>query len=147
MADIVTGEFIDAAEFTRRVHALVPISGQLGIVATRLDADGAAEALLPYDAALIRPGGSISGPSMMALADIAMYAGVAGRLGWTPMALTATLNTTFLKPPRPENVIARATPLRFGRRLAFFTVDIASESEPDVSVAHVTGSYALPHSR
>ncbi len=142
-----TGEMIDAAEFNRRMHELVPISRQFAIVATRLGRDGSAEATLPYATTFVRPGGSISGPMVMALADVVMFAGVTGKLGWTPMAMTANQNTTFLKPPLPEALIARADALRFGRRLAFFTVIIANESNPDVPVAHVSGSYALPQSR
>ena len=147
MSEIVTGEAIEAAEFTRRMHALVPLSGQLGIVATWLGADGSAKARLPYDETFVRPGGSISGPAIMALADVAMFAGITGRLGWTPMAMTTNQNTTFLKPPKPEELIATATPLRFGRRLSFFTVDIANASAPDSPVGHATGSYALPQAR
>jgi uncharacterized protein (TIGR00369 family) len=145
--EIETGERIDAAEFTRRMHALVPLSGTLGIVATALGADGGAEVRLPYDPAFVRPGGSISGPTLMALVDVAMFAGVAGKLGWTPMAMTANLNTTFLKPPKPEGLIAKAECLRFGRRLAFYAVTVASESDPATPVAHATGSYALPQVR
>lgn len=140
-------EPIDAAEFTRRMHELVPLSGQLGIVAERLEPDGSAEVRLPYAPSFLRPGGSISGPTLMAMADVAMFAGVNGRLGWTPMALTANLNTTFLKPPEPETLTAIATPLRFGRRLAFFQVMIHSASDKAVAVAHATGSYALPSVR
>lgn len=137
-------ERIDAAEFTRRMHELVPISGQLGILAERLGEDGSAEARLPYEESFVRPGGSISGPALMALADVAMFAGINGKLGWTPMAMTATLNTTFLSPPKPETIVAIARPLRFGRRLAFYTVDIYNDSDREAPVGHVTGSYALP---
>ena len=147
MSDHPLGEIIDAAEFTRRMHALVPLSGQLGIVATALNADGTATARLPYLPDFVRPGGSVSGPAIMALADVAMFAGVNGRLGWTPMALTANLNTTFLKPPKPEDLVAEAAVLRFGRRLAVYAVTISSASELATPVAHITGSYALPKER
>lgn len=140
------GAPVDAATFNARMHALVPLSGMLGIVATRLGADGSASARLPYVPDFVRPGGSVSGPAMMALADVVMFAGVNGRLGWTPMALTANLSTTFLSPPRPEELVAEAVPLRFGRRLAVYTVSVASASAPDTPVAHITGSYALPKS-
>lgn len=137
-------EWIDAAEFTRRMHELVPLTGQIGIVTEAMGRDGAARARLPYDSNFDRPGGSISGPAVMALADVAMFAGVNGRLGWTPMAMTANQNTTFLKPPKPEALAAVATPLRFGRRLVVYSVSIFSESDMETPVAHVTGSYALP---
>lgn len=144
MNDARLGQAIDAAEFTRRLHDLVPLTGQLGIRALVLNSDGSARAALPYAPNTLRPGGSISGPALMALADVAMFAGVNGKLGWTPMALTATQNTTFLKPPKPEDLVADAQPLRFGRRLVFFAVSIACVSDPTAPVAHATGSYAPP---
>ncbi len=147
MDDHPTGAPIDAPEFNRRMHALVPLSGQLGIVATAMRPDGSATARLPYLPAFVRPGGSVSGPAIMALADVAIFAGVNARIGWTPMALTANLNTTFLKPPQPEDLIAEADVLRFGRRLAVYAVRIVSASAPMEVVAHATGSYALPGSR
>lgn len=143
----MTGERIDAAEFTRRIHELVPVSKLFGIEAVSISEDGSAEVHIAKSEGLERPGGSISGPALMALADVAMFGGVNGRLGWTPMAMTATLNTTFLRPPKPETLVAHARPLRFGRRLAFYEVAISTFSAPDEVVAHVTGSYALPDAR
>lgn len=138
------GTPVGPEEFTRLMHALVPISAQLGIIADYLGEDGSARLSLPYAESFIRPGGSISGPTLMAMADLAMFAGVSGKLGWTPMALTMNQSTTFLKPPKPEGLIAETTPLRFGRRMVFFAVSIFNESALDVPVAHITGSYALP---
>lgn len=145
--DYEPGEKIDPAEFTRRMHQLVPVSGDMGIIADRMSANGSASVRLPFQSTMLRPGGTIAGPIMMTMADVVMFAAVIGRLGWTPMALTANLNTTFLRPPKPEDLIAEATPLRFGRRLAFFSVMISSASAPDIPVAHATGSYALPDMR
>lgn len=144
LADFPIGATIDAAEFTRRMHQLVPLSGEIGVIATEMNADGSARVILPFTPSFARPGGSISGPALMAMADVAMFAGINGKLGWTPMAMTSNQNTTFLKPPKLEGLAAIAEPLRFGRRLVVYTVTIFNESTPDVVVAHVTGSYALP---
>ncbi len=144
LADLPIGDMLDAAEFTRRMHQLVPLSGEIGVIATEMRGDGCARVILPFTPSFSRPGGSISGPAMMAMADVAMFAGINGKLGWTPMAMTSAQNTTFLKPPKLEELVADATPLRFGRRLVVFTVAIFNKSAPDVIVAHVTGSYALP---
>lgn len=144
LADLPIGEILDAAEFTRRMHQLVPLSGEIGVIATAMRDDGSARVILPFAPSFSRPGGSISGPALMALADVAMFAGINGKLGWTPMAMTANQNTTFLKPPKLEELVADATPLRFGRRLVVFTVTIFNKSAQDVIVAHVTGSYSLP---
>jgi uncharacterized protein (TIGR00369 family) len=147
MHEVITGEQIDAAEFTLRMGELVPLTKQLGIITTDFQDDGRATAYLGYDEKFVRPGGSISGPAIMALADVAMMAGITGKLGWTPMAMTSNLSTTFLSPPKLEGLIAETTALRFGRRLAFFSVTICSESDPATPVAHVTGTYAIPQAR
>jgi uncharacterized protein (TIGR00369 family) len=144
LADLPIGETISAAEFTRRMHHLVPLASEIGVIATEMGTDGSARVILPFTPSFARPGGSISGPALMAMADVAMFAGINGKLGWTPMAMTSNQNTTFLKPPKLEGLVAEATPLRFGRRLVVYTVAVFNESAPDVIVAHVTGSYALP---
>jgi uncharacterized protein (TIGR00369 family) len=144
LADLAIGEAIDAAEFTQRMHQLVPLTGEIGVITTEMRTDGSARVILPFTPSFARPGGSISGPALMAMADVAMFAGINGKLGWTPMAMTSNQNTTFLKPPKLEGLVAEATPLRFGRRLVVYTVGIFNETAPDVFVAHVTGSYALP---
>ena len=144
LADLAIGEAIDAAEFTQRMHQLVPLTGEIGVITTDMHTDGSARVILPFTPSFARPGGSISGPALMAMADVAMFAGINGKLGWTPMAMTSNQNTTFLKPPKLEGLVAEATQLRFGRRLVVYTVRIFNETAPDVIVAHVTGSYALP---
>ena len=144
LADLPISEVIDAAEFTRRMHQLVPLSGEIGVIATEMRTDGSARVILPFAPSFARPGGSISGPALMAMADVAMFAGINGKLGWTPMAMTSNQNTTFLEPPKLEGLVADATPLRFGRRLVVYTVSIFNESARDIIVAHVTGSYHLP---
>jgi len=144
MEEYEIGKPLNAFEFTKRLHQLVPLSKQLGIMATALRNNGEAESRLPYAPDLVRPGGSISGPAVMALIDVAMFAGVNAYFGWTPMALTANINTTFLQPPDLEELIAKANPLRIGRRMAFFEVHVHSSSNQSSIVAHGTGSYALP---
>ena len=89
LADLPIGEMIDAAEFKRRMHQLVPLSGEIGVVATEMRTEGSARVILPFTPSFARPGGSISGPALMAMADVAMFAGINGKLGWTPMAMTS----------------------------------------------------------
>lgn len=92
---------------------------------------------------LLRPGGTISGPTLMALADTAMYALILAQLGPIAMAVTQNLNINFLRRPAPVDTIAKARFLRLGRRSAVIDVSIYS-SGSDEMVAHVTGTYALP---
>lgn len=97
----------------------------------------------PFRADTIRPGGTISGPTIMGLADAAMYAAVLGALGRVEMAVTQNLNINFLKRPAQKDLIADAVILRLGRRSAVLEVKLYSEGSDDM-VAHVTGTYALP---
>lgn len=92
---------------------------------------------------LLRPGGTISGPTLMALADTAMYALILAQLGPVAMAVTQNLNINFLRRPAPVDTIAQARFLRLGRRSAVIDVSIYSAGS-DEMVAHVTGTYALP---
>ncbi len=97
----------------------------------------------PFRPSTLRPGGSISGPTMMGLADAAMYAAVLGALGRVEMAVTQNLNINFLSLPAQKDLIAEAVILRLGRRSAVLEVQLFSEGSDDM-VAHVTGTYALP---
>ncbi|MBV9558307.1 MAG: PaaI family thioesterase [Pseudolabrys sp.] len=91
----------------------------------------------------IRPGGTISGPTMMALADFAMYVAVFAAAGPIPLAVTTNLNINFLRKPAQTDIIAEAKLLKFGKRLAVGEVTIRSKGE-DEPVAHVTATYSLP---
>jgi uncharacterized protein (TIGR00369 family) len=96
-----------------------------------------------YSEASIRPGGTISGPTMMALADFAMYVAVLSAIGPVPLAVTTNLNINFLRKPGPRDLLADAHLLKLGRRLAVGEVTIRSEGE-DEPVAHVTSTYSIP---
>ncbi len=109
----------------------------------RLDAD-CALARVPFQAKLVRPGGTLSGPTLMALADAAMYAVVLGRLGRVEMAVTSSLNINFLARPSPTDLLAEATILRLSKRQAVCEVLLYTAGARDNLVAHVTGTYALP---
>ncbi|MGB2658793.1 MAG: PaaI family thioesterase [Pseudolabrys sp.] len=91
----------------------------------------------------IRPGGTISGPTMMELADFAMYVAVFSAVGPQPLAVTTNLNINFLRKPGKGDLIAEARLMKVGKRLAVGEVTIFSEgsSEP---VAHVTSTYSIP---
>jgi uncharacterized protein (TIGR00369 family) len=92
----------------------------------------------------IRPGGTISGPTMMALADFAMYVAVLGAVGPVPLAVTTNFNINFLrKPAQKTDLLAEARLLKLGKRLAVGEVAIKSDGHEDV-VAHVTSTYSIP---
>ena len=96
-----------------------------------------------YQERLIRPGGTISGPTMMALADFAMYVGILASIGPVPLAVTINLNINFLRQPAQRDLIAECRLLKLGKRLAVGEVSIRSDGSDD-PVAHVTSTYSIP---
>lgn len=115
---------------------------QYGFV-TEVIGYGHARARLPFDDAHIRPGGTVSGPAMMALADFAMYALVLGMIGPVKLAVTTSLNINFLRKPGPADIVAEARILKLGKRLAVGEVNLYSVGDED-PVAHVTATYSIP---
>jgi uncharacterized protein (TIGR00369 family) len=91
----------------------------------------------------LRPGGTISGPTMMELADFAMYVAVFSAVGPQPLAVTTNLNINFLRKPAQADLIADARLMKVGKRLAVGEVNIYSAGE-DEPVAHVTSTYSIP---
>lgn len=98
--------------------------------------------LAPYDRHL-RPGGTISGPAMFTLADVAAYAALLAHVGPKPLIVTVNLNINFLRRPPPAALLGACRILKLGRRLATIDVAISPESGGDM-VAHATGTYAIP---
>ena len=102
-----------------------------------------AQVRLPFHERLLRPGGTVSGPAMMTLADTAMYVALLAMIGPVALAVTTSLNINFLRKPAPGDVIARCRLLKLGKRLAVGEVTIYSE-ESDEPVAHATVTYSIP---
>ena len=96
-----------------------------------------------YHERMIRPGGTISGPTMMALADFAMYVAVLAAIGPVPLAVTINLNINFLRKPAQTDLLAEARLMKLGKRLAVGEVTIFSDGQ-DEPVAHVTSTYSIP---
>jgi uncharacterized protein (TIGR00369 family) len=94
----------------------------------------------------LRPGGTVSGPTMMELADFAMYVAVFSAIGPQPLAVTTNLNINFLRKPASADLIADARLMKVGKRLAVGEVTIYSEGTEE-PVAHVTATYSIPVSR
>ncbi len=94
----------------------------------------------------IRPGGTISGPTMMGLADFAIYVAVLGALGKIPLALTTNLNINFLKAPAPRDLIADCRLIKIGKRLCVGEASIRSDGDDEL-VAHATATYSIPPDR
>ncbi|MFI6446049.1 PaaI family thioesterase [Kitasatospora sp. NPDC050543] len=89
-----------------------------------------------------RPGGTISGPEQAGLADLAAFLLINARLGPTLMALTSSMQISFLNRPRPGTLRVRARTAKFGRRLCVILAELLDRD--DVLVASATLTYAIP---
>jgi len=98
---------------------------------------------LRFDDKHLRPGGTISGPTMFALADVALYVAVLGRIGRVALAVTTNLNINFLRKPPAADLVGEARLLKLGKRLAVGEVSIVSAAEDEL-VAHAVGTYSIP---
>ncbi|NNC36824.1 MAG: PaaI family thioesterase [Acidimicrobiales bacterium] len=105
--------------------------------------DGRAVIRLDVNKNHIRPGGFVSGPTQMALADHAAYVAVFTKIGIVPMAVTSNLNINFLRPCKGDWVEADARIIKIGRTLAVMEVNIKGASSDKVS-SQSTVTYSIP---
>jgi uncharacterized protein (TIGR00369 family) len=99
---------------------------------------------LKYHERHTRPGGTVSGPAMFTLADVAVYVAIIAALGEVGLdAVTTNMNINFLAKAEPRDLVARVGLIRLGRRQAVGEVEIYSDGMPDM-VAHAIATYALP---
>jgi uncharacterized protein (TIGR00369 family) len=131
-----------AAEVDQFISDGLPAYAELGCVVTTVTSESTTVRLRYRDDQL-RPGGSLSGPTMMTLADTAMYAIILATLGPVALAVTQNFNINFLQKPMPADLLAEARLLRLGRRAAVIDVHIYSSANNSL-VAHATGTYAIP---
>lgn len=98
-----------------------------------------------YGERMLRPGGTVSGPTLMALADFAMYVVLLSAIGPVGLAVTTSLNINFLRKGQPgQDVLAAAKLLKLGKRLAVGEVNLLSGTSAD-PIAHVTSTYSIPN--
>jgi len=91
----------------------------------------------------LRPGGTVSGPSMMELADAAIYVAILGAIGPKALAVTTNLSINFLRKPEPGDLIADCKLLKLGKRLVVAEAGIRSEGEEEL-VANCVATYSIP---
>jgi len=98
---------------------------------------------LNYHPNHLRPGGTISGPSMFGLCDLALYVAILHEIGRVRLAVTTNVSINFLRKPEPRDLIGKAKLMKLGKRLAVGEVALFSQGADDV-VAHATGTYSIP---
>jgi acyl-coenzyme A thioesterase PaaI-like protein len=92
----------------------------------------------------LRPGGTVSGPVLMAVADVALYVAILGEIGVVPLVVTTNLSINFMRKPTADRAIVGVCKLmKMGRSLAVGEVSLYSEGVND-PVAHVVGTYSIP---
>jgi uncharacterized protein (TIGR00369 family) len=132
---------LDAPAIQQLIREGLPAAAAFGVEVEAV-APGSARIRFPYRDSMLRPGGVISGPTLMAAADTAMYACVLAHLGPELMAVTSEMNLRFLAKTPPADVVAEAQILKLGSRLIVMEVRIA-DAKGRLS-CHVTGTYARP---
>ncbi len=101
----------------------------------------------PVGAAQLRPGGTVSGPLLMTVADVTLYVAVLATIGLVPLAVTTNLNINFLRKPSPRNPIVGVCKLiKVGRILVVGEVALYSDRDEEM-VAHAVGTYSIPPQR
>lgn len=96
------------------------------------------------DVSHLRPGGTVSGPTLMGLADAALYVAILGEIGLVALAVTTNLNINFLRKPLADRaLLAECRLIKLGKVLAVGEVTLYSEGQEE-PVAHVTGTYSIP---
>ncbi len=92
----------------------------------------------------LRPGGTVSGPVLMTVADVALYVAILGEIGIVPLAVTTNLNINFMrKPVADRDIIGVCNLMKMGKTLAVGEVFLYSEGA-EGPVAHVVGTYSIP---
>lgn len=116
------------------------VRGYCEIVAIR---DDELDCVVRYRDAFLRPGGTLSGPTLMALADTATYFLLLAMIGPRPLAVTTSLSINFLRKPPPADLHATARMLKLGSRLAVGEVHVRGGDDRAL-VAQASVTYSIP---
>ncbi len=133
---------ISIEDFNNIIKEELPWAEENGMTC---DSIGPREAVLrmPFNKSMLRPGGTVSGPTMMALADACMYAVLLSAIGPVKLAVTTNFNINFMHRPAPADLMAEGRILKLGKRLAVMEITLHSDGH-DEPIAHATGTYSIP---
>ena len=102
---------------------------------------------LDVESSHLRPGGTVAGPVIMTVADVALYSAILGEIGIVPHIVTTSMTINFLrKPPADKKLIGVCKLMKLGKTLAVGEVAVYSEGLMD-PVAHIVGTYSIPPNR
>jgi acyl-coenzyme A thioesterase PaaI-like protein len=134
---------ISASRFNQLLAETVPAAVYLSISAERIE-DGEAWARISFSKAALRAGDTYSGPALMALIDVCMYAALLGAIGDDPRPLTTNIATNFLNRPPARDLLAHCKLLGRDSSLAVGSITVYPENEEDNVLCTSTCTYALP---
>jgi uncharacterized protein (TIGR00369 family) len=123
-------------ELNRQRHAYEAIDIFPGGCTVRLNADESH----------LRPGGTVSGPSLFALADVGGYVCALSHAGPNALSVTTNLNINFVRKAQAGPIDGHCRILKLGKNLMVFDVDIVAGPDRH-TVAHATGTYSIPPKR
>ncbi|MDN3566610.1 PaaI family thioesterase [Paeniroseomonas aquatica] len=129
------------AEMQAIIHRGVPLAGAWGVEVISA-ADGVAVVRLPAQPLLLRPGNTVSGPALMGLADVAMWAALLSVTGGKDESVTSSMTVNFLRPAGSGPVLAEARIVKRGRRMVFGDIMLRAEGSDAIAV-HVTTTWAV----
>ena len=97
----------------------------------------------PYKESFLRPGGTISGPVIMGLADYSLFVAMLTKIGLVELVVTTNFNINFLQRPEPGDLLAVASVIKIGKRLAVGEIEVYLDGEENM-IAHATSTYSIP---
>jgi uncharacterized protein (TIGR00369 family) len=103
-----------------------------------------AQVRLEVTDAHLRPGGTVSGPTLFALADLTAYVAILAQIGPVALAVTTSVSINFLRKPPLAPLLARCRILKLGKRLAVAEIHIAPEGVDGDPVVQATATYSIP---
>lgn len=133
---------MDAGEVNSYLATVYPLSDSFRCRAEEIR-PGEVTVAMTVDHQHLRPGGTVSGPSMFALADLAAYLLVLSHVGKVALAVTTNLTINFLSKPPQADLYAEGRLLKLGKRLAISEIHIHSRAD-DSLVAQATATYSIP---
>jgi len=132
---------LDIAEIQAIIRAGVPLAADWEVEVLAAE-DGAALVRLPARPVLLRPGNTVSGPALMGLADVAMWAALLSTTGGRDDSVTSTMTVNFLRPAGSGPVLAEARLVKQGRRQVFGEILIRAEGSDDLAT-HITTTWTV----
>ena len=134
---------ISVDHFNRLIAETTPAAAYMGIQAERIE-NGEAWARIAFSKAALRAGGTHSGPALMALIDVCMYAALLGAIGDDPRPLTTNITINFLNRPPARDLLAHCKLLGRDSSLAVGSITVYPEDEEDNALCTSTCTYAMP---